>query len=86
MVMFRVDEETGMLSEIFCLPISGEYPKDVALFPDNKYLVSLNHESNDMTFFRVNMENGTMVMNGAPVKVDVPNCIVFHKLAAEEEG
>ena len=80
MVMFEVDKETGMLREIFCLPVSGEYPKDASLFPNNKFLVSLNHETNDMTFFRVNMEQGTMIMNGPAIKVDVPNCIIFHKL------
>ncbi len=69
-----------MLTRIFCLPVSGDYPKDASLFPNNKYLVSLNHESNDMTFFRVDMEKGTMVMNGAPIHVNVPNCILFHKL------
>lgn len=79
-VMYEVDKETGMLTEIFCLPVSGEYPKDASLFPGNKFLVSLNHESNDITFFHVDMEQGTMIMNGPPVKVDVPNCITFHKL------
>lgn len=80
-VVYRVDEATGMLEKIFCLPVSGEYPKDAILFPNNKFLVSLNHESNDMTFFHVNLEDGTMIMNGAPIKVNVPNCITFHKLS-----
>lgn len=79
-VLFSVDEGTGMLKELFCLPVSGDYPKDASLFPNNKFLVSLNHETNDMTFFHVHPEEGTMVMNGAPVKVDVPNCIIFHRL------
>ena len=84
-VLYKVDEKTGMLTRIFCLPISGEYPKDASLFPNNKFLVSLNHETNDMTFFHVDLKNGTMVMNGAPIKVNVPNCIIFHKLESEEE-
>ena len=79
-VLFKVDENTGMLAKIFCLPVSGEYPKDAVLFPNNKFLVSLNHESNDMTFFHVDLEQGTMIMNGAPIKVNVPNCITFHRL------
>ncbi len=79
-VLYSVDEETGMLKEIFCLPVSGEYPKDASLFPNNKFLVSLNHESNSMTFFHVDTENGTLIMNGPPIRVDVPNCIVFYKL------
>ncbi len=79
-VLFNVNEETGMLSQIFCLPVGGEYPKDASLFPNNKFLVALNHETNDMTFFHVDPEHGTMIMNGPPIKVDVPNCITFHKL------
>ena len=79
-VLFSVDEETGMLEKVFNLPISGEYPKDASLFPNNHFLVSLNHESNDMTFFKVNLEDKTMIMNGAPMKVNVPNCIVFYRL------
>ncbi len=79
-VLYHVDEATGMLSQIFCLPVGGEYPKDASLFPNNKFLVSLNHETNDMTFFHVDVKNGTMIMNGPPVRVDVPNCITFHKL------
>lgn len=79
-VIYNVDQETGLLTKNFCLPISGEYPKDAELFPNNKFLVSLNHESNEMTFFHVNLEEGTMIMNGPEVKVKVPNCIVFYKL------
>ena len=79
-VLYSVDKETGLLTRIFCLPISGEYPKDASLFPNNKFLVSLNHETNDMTFFHVDPKNKTLIMNGPAVKVDVPNCIIFHKL------
>lgn len=80
-VLYSVDEKTGLLTKIFCLPVSGKYPKDASLFPNNKFLVSLNHESNEMTFFHVDAENGTMIMNGPPVNVDVPNCIAFYKLS-----
>ena len=79
-VIYKVNSEDGTLTKDSCLPISGEYPKDANLFPNNKFLVSLNHESNDMTFFHVDLEAGTMVMNGPEIKVDVPNCIVFYKL------
>lgn len=79
--LFSVDQKTGFLTRIFCLPVSGDYPKDASLFPNNKFLVSLNHESNDMTFFHVDLEHGTMVMNGPPIQVDVPNCIAFHRIS-----
>ena len=79
-IVYNMDEETGLLSKIFCLPVSGDYPKDASLFPDNKHLVSLNHETNTMTFFSVDLEKGLLVMNGKEIKVDKPNCIIFHKL------
>ena len=76
----RIIEKTGLLTMLCCLPISGEYPKDAEFFPDNKFLVSLNHESNTMTFFHIDLEHGTMIMNGPAMKVNMPNCILFHKL------
>lgn len=82
-IVYRIDEETGMLTKIFCLPISGDYPKDAAIFPDNRHLVSLNHESNNMTFFNLDLEKGLIVMNGPELSVKQPNCIIFHKLEEE---
>lgn len=79
-VAYKINHETGELSKLFCLPISGDYPKDAALFPDNKHLVSLNHESNTLTFFTVDLEKGLLVMNGKEVSIEKPNCIIFHKL------
>ena len=79
-VIFSIDPDNGYLTKILCLPISGEYPKDAALFPDNRHLVSLNHESNTMTFFNVDLKKGLLVMHGKEISVDKPNCIIFHKL------
>lgn len=79
-VVYNVDSKSGMLDKVLCLPVSGDYPKDVALFPDNKHLVSLNHESNTMTFFTIDSKKKTLVMNAKEIKIDRPNCIIFHEL------
>ena len=79
-MVYSINGENGMLTKCFCLPVSGDYPKDAALFPDNRHLVSLNHESDTMTFFNVDMEKGTLVMNGREMKVDQPNCIIFYRI------
>lgn len=79
-IIYNVDKETGLLTTNFCLPVSGTYPKDVELFPNNEFLVSLNHESNSMTFFKVDLKKGIMVMNAKPMKIPEPNCIRFFKL------
>ncbi len=80
-VIFLANPDNGELKKILSLPIAGTYPKDAMLFPDNKHLVSLNHESNSMTFFHFNEKKHTIVMNGKELKVVRPNCIVFHKIA-----
>jgi len=79
-IIYEINHETGFLQKVLCLPISGDYPKDAALFPDNKHLVSLNHESNTMTFFSVDMDKRIIVMNGKEMPIEKPNCIIFHEL------
>lgn len=79
-IVYSADSKTGLLEKIVCLPVSGDYPKDAQLFPDNKHLVSLNHESNTMTFFNLDVKKKTLIMNGPEIKVDSPNCIIFYKL------
>lgn len=80
-VVYKVDQKTGLLTKLFCLPVSGDYPKDAAVFPDNKHLVSLNHETNTMTFFNLDTKAGLIVMNGKEMKVEKPNCIIFYKVS-----
>lgn len=79
-IIYRHDEETGLLSKILCLPVNGSYPKDAMLFPDNRHLVSLNHESNTLTFLTVDLEKGTLVLNGPEIPCDKPNAVIFHEL------
>ena len=80
-IVYAANKQTGHLSKMFCLPVSGDYPKDASLFPDNRHLVSLNHESNSLTFFAVDLEQRTMSQNGPHMPIDRPNCIVFHRLS-----
>lgn len=75
--IFKRNAENGELSRVLCLPISGSYPKDALLYPDNKHLVSLNHESGTMTFFACDMENGLIYMSSKEIKIEHPNCIIF---------
>ena len=82
-ILYKIDHESGRLTKILCLPVSGDYPKDATLFPDNKHLVSLNHESDAMTFFNVDLEKGLIVMNGKELKVERPNCIIFQPTFAK---
>ena len=78
--VFSRDEETGLLTRLCCLPVSGEYPKDIAVFPDSRHIVSVNHESGSLSFFTVDYEKGLMVMSGRSIPVNEPNCCAIVKI------
>lgn len=79
-IVYGVDQETGMLSELCSNPISGDYPKALGIFPDGRHFVALNHDSNEMRIFAMDYEKKIFLMKGAPIAIDTPNCIRFHKL------
>ena len=73
--MYAVDQKTGLLTKKFTLPISGDYPKDLMIFPDNKHIAIANHGSNSITVFTVDYEKNIIMMNEKPRKIETPNCI-----------
>lgn len=77
---YRINQDTGMLDRLFSLPTSGRYPKDIALFPDQKHIAVVNNGSNTITTFAIDYEKQVLVMKGRPQKLDTPNCMVFQKI------
>lgn len=81
MVIFERDPETGKLKLVTFTRISGDFPKALAVFPDGRHFMSLNHESNEICTFRIHYDKKYALMNGRPQKIDKPNCVYIHKLA-----
>ena len=77
---FSRDDKTGMLTKLFTLPISGDFPKDIAISDDDRYLLSINNESSTISFFRMDLKERTIVMNGPMEKFHSGNCIIIHRL------
>ncbi|MEF9940022.1 MAG: lactonase family protein [Clostridium sp.] len=78
--IFNRDPETGLLTLLCCLPVSGDYPKDIAVFPDGKHVASINHGSNSISFFDVDYEKGLLVMCNRSIDINEPNCCVITKV------
>ena len=78
--LFAVDKDTGLLTRICILPISGDYPKAGDFFPDNRHIISLNHETNTITVFKVNYEKKYFTLWGKPISVETPNCILISEV------
>jgi len=83
--IFKINKETGLLEKLCSLPISGLYPKDLDFFPDDKTLVVLNHETNEIRTFRVDYNKGIFVEKGRPIKVETPNSILISRLYPENK-
>ena len=77
---FKIDQSNGILEKKFALPISGNYPKDVALFPDQQHIAVVNNGAGTITTFKIDYEKNIIMMKGRPQKLDAPNCMAFHKI------
>ena len=75
--VYHVDTETGLLSSVSSLPISGDYPKYISIFPDDAHIMAMNNEGNSITIFTVHFEKGLIVMNGPEIKIKHPNNMVI---------
>ena len=75
--MYERDKDTGLLTFMSSLPISGDYPKDISFFPDGNHLAVANHQSNELSFFKIDYEKGLLIMNQRNIDVNQPNCIRF---------
>ena len=74
------DPKTGLLEYLCCLPISGSYPKDICVFPDDRHIASINNENGSITFFKVDYEKKLLIMNGKEIKVSEPNSCAIVKV------
>ncbi len=81
--VFRRDSETGLLTRLFVLPVSGRFPKDIAVTPDNQFLLSMNNESNTISTFRIDTNKRTLIMCAPPVQFDSGNCLKIFKLDSD---
>ncbi len=82
---YKINQETGILDRQFSLPTAGNYPKDIALFPDQKHIAVVNNGSNTITTFAINYDKKVLVMKGKPQKLDTPNCMIFQKISEAPE-
>ena len=79
-VCYEIDEETGMLSVVFKTRINSDYPKMLAVLPDDEHYVTLNNNSNEIMTYKADYEKKYSLWKGKPIKVDTPNCICITKL------
>ena len=79
-VCYEIDQETGFLTIIFNTRVNSDYPKVLAVLPDEEHYVTLNNNSNEIMIYKAHYDKKYSLWKGKPIKIDKPNCIYITKL------
>jgi 6-phosphogluconolactonase len=77
---FAIDQKTGELAKEFYTNVDSDYPKMLAIYPDETHYLTLNNTSNDIVSYKINFEDHYSLQTGGPVQIYKPNCIYIMKL------
>lgn len=67
----------GELARIGLEPVQGEWPRNFALSPDERFLLVANRYTNNITVFERNAETGLLTFTGNEIGVSEPVCLKF---------
>lgn len=82
-VCYEIDQEKGFLTTVFNTRVNSDYPKVLAVLPDEEHYVTLNNNSNEIMIYRAYYGKKYSLWEGKPIKIDKPNCIYITKLPQE---
>ena len=80
-VMYKRNAKDGTLTYMAHTFISGDYPKSFAILPEDKFFVSLNHDTNEIRTFAIDKKEGYGLLKGKPISMAKPNSIVILEIA-----
>ncbi|MBP1931077.1 lactonase family protein [Ammoniphilus resinae] len=75
--VFRVHPETGELQWLEHVSTEGDWPRDFALDPSEKFIVASNQNSNNLVLFARDSETGKLTRLHSDVSVPDPVCVKF---------
>lgn len=75
--LFAIDEESKELTLIEHVATEGEWPRDFALDPTEKFIVVANQHTGNLTLFRRDGETGKLTFTGSEVTVPEGVCVKF---------
>jgi 6-phosphogluconolactonase len=74
---FRIDQKSGLLSEIECEPVRGSWPRNFNLDPTGRWLLAAGRDSNNLAVFSIDVETGELTYTRTMVFSPSPICVVF---------
>ena len=74
--IYAIDRETGKLTSLGWQEVSGNWPRNFSITPDNNFLVVANERSDNIVSFKRDTVNGTLSFSDQ-ISVPSPVCIEF---------
>jgi len=75
--LFHADEKTGALTPGGRFDCGGKTPRNFVLDPTERWMLVANQDSNQISVFRRNAENGALAKEGKSFAEAAPMCISF---------
>ena len=75
-VIYEVDQSTGILDLIGHVPTRGRKPRNFAVGPNGDYLLVANQETDSIVTFRLDRETGLLEATGQVATVPAPVCLL----------
>ena len=80
LVIYAIDETTGMLAYVGHASTQGKTPRNFAIDPTGTYLYAANQDSSTIVAFRIDAHSGRLTPTGSVIRTPTPVCIKFFEV------
>jgi 6-phosphogluconolactonase len=78
LVVFRIDQNTGLLTTVGHQYSGGKVPRNFNVDPSGRFLICAHQDSDNLTVFRIDQANGMPIPTGQDLRgIAEPLCIQF---------
>lgn len=77
LVIYSINQETGLLSLVGFQPTGGKDPRNFNIDPTGAFLIACNQNSGHAQVFRVDQASGQLTAVGEPFAVPTATCVKF---------
>jgi len=79
LIIYGIDQESGMLTYVGCRPSEGSIPRNFAIDPTGRYLLCANQDSDNIVVFEIDGNTGTLG-KVSEISIPTPVCVKPYKL------
>ena len=77
LLIYRINAQTGLLSEVQRLSCGGKIPRLIAFDPSQRWLLAINHTSSTVTVFGINPATGRLDPKFQNAQASTPMCVAW---------